>query len=488
MMRRAALLAAMLGAARGQSITAMQGEANRIMDVLTATEPAQSGLKGSLFAATAEFCDTFGHRQVGTANLENSIDWVFERLQADGFQNVRKEQAAVKVWQRGEESCALLAPTIGEQPSYDVAMLGLGGSVGGDVTAPVLVIDSWDELETAARYGGVQGKIVVFNQEWTGYQSAGVYRSMGPSIAQKVGAVGVLIKSLASFSLKSPHTGATRYMSSIPSNIGLPPGLTGSVTGEPIPAAAISVEDAELFARMRDRGTPMTIRLQMGAQNLPDATSYNTVAEIRGTDFPNEVVVLSGHLDSWDVGQGAMDDAGPAFTAWQALRAIKQLGLAPRRTIRLILWTSEEIGGGASAYYSYGSANFRELDDYSLAMELDSGVWDPRGLRFVGNQAAADIMREIVGLLDPIDAGRLLLPAALGSSVQRAHFDVQSNYGATCGNCIGADVATPLEQGVPGASILFETNNVFLGPVDDENDTPPPKFRTSNRPSAECFG
>lgn len=424
--------------------------------------------------------DTFGHRQVGTANLENSIDWVFERLQQDGFSNVHHEEATVKVWQRGEESATLLEPQIGGEATYDIAMLGLGGSVGGDVTAEVLVVDSWDELDAAARLGGAQGKIIVFNQEWTGYQSTGIYRSMAPSIAQKVGAVGVLVRSLASFSLKSPHTGGTRYMTSIPSNLGLPPALTGTVTGDPIPAAAISVEDAELFARMRDRYTSMTIQLQMGAQTLPDAISRNTIAEIRGSEFPNEVVMFSGHLDSWDVGQGAMDDAGPAFAVWQALRAIKQLGLVPRRTIRLILWTSEEIGGGASAYYAYNSPNFRELDDYSMAMELDSGVWDPRGLRFVGNDEATGIMQQIASLLDPIDAGRLLLPAVTGppGNPQRAHFDVQSNYGQSCGNCIGADVSIPVEQGVPGVSILFETNNVFLGPMDDELDAPPPKFRT----------
>eukprot|EP01052_Picozoa_sp_SAG31_P004304 SAG31_NODE_177_length_21310_cov_8.894064_8_plen_236_part_00 len=186
---------------------------------------------------TVEFCDTYGHRQVGTPNLEASIDWVVDQLRADGFDNVHKEPATVRVWRRGEESATLTSPQIGDRPTYDIAMLGLGGSVGGDVTANVLVVNSFDELANAARLGAVSGRIVVFNQEWEGYAATGMYRGYGPSIATKLGAAAVLVKSLASFSLKSPHTGATQYLQTIPTDMGLNPILTGDVANAPIPAA-----------------------------------------------------------------------------------------------------------------------------------------------------------------------------------------------------------------------------------------------------------
>ena len=460
-------------------IAGLQGESQRIIGLLQ-QDTASGGLAGEALKRTATFCDRFGHRLVGTPNLERSIDWIETALkQTPGFSNVHKEPVDVRRWTRGNESATLVSPLIGGK-QYNLHMLGLGGSVGGAVSAEAIVVDSFADLAKAAAYNAVAGKVVVFNQEWKGYRNTNIYRTWSPSIAMRLGAKAVLLKSMASFSLNTPHTGATIY-ADVPSTLGLDSILVGSISGQPkIPAASISVEDAELLARMRDRGEKLQVNVQMNAATATQTVvSHNTVAEIKGSDLADEIVLISGHIDSWDVGFGAMDDAGPAFTAWQALKTLATLKLKPRRTIRLVIFTSEEIGGGASTYFAYQSANFNELNKYSLVMELDTGVWDPKGLRFVGSAAAVTIMKEIAGLLAPIDATQLLLPASVDNKLpQRARFDFQSNWGQTCGNCIGADVSIPMQQLVPGASNLHAPNKKVWAPADDgANDPVTPIFQ-----------
>ncbi|HVZ21677.1 MAG TPA: M20/M25/M40 family metallo-hydrolase, partial [Vicinamibacterales bacterium] len=174
----------------------------------------------------------------------------------------------------------------------------------------------------------------------------------------------------------------------------------------PIPAAALSVEDAEMLHRMAERGQKVVVTLKMGARMLPDAPSRNVVAELRGSEKPDEVVVLGGHIDSWDVGQGAMDDGGCSVAAWEAVRLIKQLGLRPKRTLRVVLWTNEENGArGAQAYHE---AHAGELGNHVAAMECDNGVFRPFGFRFRGSAAGLAYLQRSGAALDAIGAGRMI--------------------------------------------------------------------------------
>jgi carboxypeptidase Q len=326
--------------------------------------------------------DTFGHRLSGSASLEAAIDWVLGRMQADGLENVRGEPVMVPRWVRGAESADLVKPRAAR-----LAMLGLGGSVGtprAGITAPVLVVGSFEELERRA--AEAKGRIVLFDVPFTDYTVTRRIRTDGPSAAARVGAVACLIRSVASSSIRSPHTGATRYDSMVAK----------------IPAAALSVEDAMMLHRFQDRGELVVVTLRMSARTLPDAPSRNVVAEIVGREKPDEVVVLGGHIDSWDVGQGAMDDGGGSVAAWEAVRLMKRLGLRPRRTVRVVLWTNEENGGrGADAY---AEAHASEMAKHVLAMESDNGAFSPKGYVLSGSDSAAEVVRQVAGLLKPIDA------------------------------------------------------------------------------------
>jgi carboxypeptidase Q len=248
----------------------------------------------------------------------------------------------------------------------------------------VLVVGSLEEL--ARRAAEAKGRIVLLDVPFTEYTATRHVRTDGPSAAARAGAVACLIRSVATFSMRNPHTGATLYDS----------------TAARIPAAALSVEDAMMLHRLQDRGEPMVVTLRMGAHTLPDAPSRNVVAEIVGREKPDEVVVLGGHIDSWDVGQGAMDDGGGSVAAWEAVRLLKRLGLRPRRTVRVVLWTNEENGGrGAEAY---AKAHAGELSRHVMAMESDNGVFNPRGYVLGGSDSAAAVIRQVAALMQPIGA------------------------------------------------------------------------------------
>ncbi|HVT39504.1 MAG TPA: M20/M25/M40 family metallo-hydrolase, partial [Gemmatimonadaceae bacterium] len=298
--------------------------ADRIIDAALADN-------GAAWNKLARFTDYSGNRFTGTPALERGIDWVLAEMKKDGLENVRGEPAMVPHWVRGRESATLVSPRTANLP-----MLGLGGSVGsptGGITGDVLVVTSFDDL--TAKAAQARGKIVLFDVPFTTYGATVRYRGGGASAAARVGAVAALVRSVTPFSMRTPHTGAMTYDS----------------TTARIPAAAITVEDAMMIHRMIDRGEKVSVRLEMEAQTLPDVPSRNVIGEIRGAEKPDEVVVLGGHIDSWDVGAGAMDDGGGLVVAWEALRLIQKLGLKPRRTLRVVGWTNEETGGrGAQAY------------------------------------------------------------------------------------------------------------------------------------------
>ncbi|MGC8487943.1 MAG: M20/M25/M40 family metallo-hydrolase, partial [Clostridia bacterium] len=328
---------------------------------------------------TALWTDTFGPRLSGSDALERAIDWALDELKQDGFENVHGEPVMVPHWVRGAESATLIKPR-----EANLVMLGLGGSVGTPsegITAPVLVVTSFDELEQRA--AEAQGKIVLFDVPFESYGKTVRYRAVGPVAAARVGAVACLIRTVGTGTIRSPHTGGLRYDES----------------ETKIPAAALSIEDAMLLHRFADRGVEVVVRLKMEARTLPDAPSRNIVADLPGSETPEEVVVLGGHIDSWDVGQGAMDDAGGFIAAWEAVNVIRRLGLRPRRTLRVVGWTNEENGlrGGIG----YRDAHEHEIDRHVMAIESDAGFFRPTEFSFTGQPESFPVIQAIAEFLTP---------------------------------------------------------------------------------------
>jgi len=392
--------------ARGQEIAdAYRDVADRIIDAATGDHDA--------YARLTELVETFGPRISGSVALERAIDWLAEEMDADGFDNVHTERVMVPHWVRGEESLEMILPWPRTLP-----MLGLGFSVGtppGGIRGEVLVVNSFDDLEERADEAA--GRIVLFNVPFTTYGETVQYRSRGAVAAAEAGAVASLIRSVTPYSQQTPHTGNSSYEEGVPR----------------IPHAAITVEDADLLQRMQERGQRVELHLRMEAQTFPDVPGRNVMAEIRGSEFPNEVVVFGGHIDSWDVGQGAMDDAGGVVAAWEAIRLLKELGLQPRRTIRAVGWTSEEQGRtGGREYVAH-----HEDEYHVLAMESDAGVFKPSGFGFTGSDQAFAMIREIGTLLDRIESG----------SVTRGGG--------------GADISPLMATGVPGMGLNVDGTKYF---------------------------
>ncbi len=405
----AAGLAAQETAPPGASVdlSPYRGAADSLIDAALADSAAWQRL--------AELVDGFGPRLSGSESLERALDWILAEMARDGLENVRAQPVMVPHWVRNEESLRLVRPRAAELP-----VLGLGGSVGtppGGITAEVLVVGSFDELSDRA--AEARGRIVLFDAPFTSYGETVRYRTEGAVAAARAGAVASLIRSVTPYSMRTPHTGTMSYEDDVPR----------------IPHAAVTVEDALRLRRMSERGTIPVVHLEMGAETLPDAPSRNAIAEVVGRELPDEVVVLGGHIDSWDVGDGAMDDAGGSVVAWEAVRLIKLLGLRPRRTVRVVLWTNEENGlRGARAY---AEEHADEIAQTVLAIESDAGVFRPRGFGFTGSDEAYEILSAVGRLLDRIDAG-----------------DVQRGGG-------GADIGPLMRQGVPGMGLRVDGERYF---------------------------
>jgi carboxypeptidase Q len=371
---------------------------------------------GSRFAwdRLALLGDTFGPRLSGSDNLADAIAWALAEMKKDGLEQVRAEPVKVPHWVRGRESADIVSPR-----RHPMVMLGIGNSVGTPpegIEAEVVVVRSFQELEAAG--SRVRDRIVLFNAPFTTYGETVQYRWAGPSRAAALGAVAVLVRSVGPPGLRTPHTGALRYAENVPQ----------------VPAAAITIEDAERLQRMQDRGTTARVRLTMEARFLPDADSANVVGEITGRERPDEIVVVGGHFDSWDVGTGSSDDGGGCIVTWEALRLMKKLNLRPRRTVRVVLWTNEENGlRGGLAYLERHRAT---LDKHVLMLESDSGVFRPTGFGFSGSDAARARVQDIAGLLRGIQADRIGASgggADIGPSVEAGHLpamslEVDGNY------------------------------------------------------------
>jgi len=334
----------------------------------------------------AVLTDTIGHRLSGSPQLDRAIAWAAAEMTRDGLENVHTEKVMVPKWVRGSESAQIVRPA-----PHTLAMLGLGDSVGTPregLEAEVVVVHGFEELEAHA--ADLRGRIVLINGAFTTYGESSRYRRAGASRAARHGAVAVLVRSIGPDGQRLPHTGALDY-------------AAGAAR---IPGAAISSEDAELIERIVTRGEKVVVRLKMDAHTEPDVESANVIGELRGRERPDEVVVVSGHLDSWDVGAGATDDGGGCVVAWEALRVMKKLGMRPRRTVRVVLWTNEE--NGTRGGLAYRDAHRAELSRHVAMIESDNGVFRPLGFGFNGTDSARQTLATIATLLQPIGAADIV--------------------------------------------------------------------------------
>jgi carboxypeptidase Q len=362
----------------------------------------------------AYLCDRIGNRLSGSASLERAIQWAAEQMKKDGLENVATPPVDVPHWVRGRESASLESPI-----TRQLTMLGLGGSIAtpaGGITAEVIPVSSFDELEKKGR-AAVEGKIVLYNEPNLGYMRTVIYRSAGASRAAKLGAVAALVRSVdTATTLQTAHTGAMNYAPDAPK----------------IPTAAVSVEDSLLMQRLFDSGDKVRVHLEMQAQTLPNAKSANVMGEIRGREKPDEIVVMGGHIDSWDVGQGAQDDGSGIIAALEAAHIIHQLGLRPRRTLRVVFWVNEENGlaGGRAYRESLGDS----IKKHVAAIEMDGGAEKPVGFGLgmaSGNpDAALEQMQQIGKLLEGIGAGQMTKGGG------------------------GADIGPLMRDGVPGFGLF----------------------------------
>jgi hypothetical protein len=367
-------------------------------------------------------CDRIGPRLSGSENLEKAVSWCAAEMKRDGLDGVRTEKVMVPHWVRGDASGRIISPV-----PHPMAILALGMSDGtppAGITAEIVEVASLDELKTLGE--SAKGKIVLFNRRMypnggaeRGYGSVVGLRYSGASAAAKAGAIGMLIRSLATADLRLPHTGAMAYDEGTPR----------------IPAAAISPEDAELIHRFLTAGEAVKVTFALSCKTLPDAESANVIGEIRGSTAPDEVVVIGGHLDSWDVGTGAHDDGAGCAITMEAMRLIRSVGLKPKRTIRAVLFTNEENGlrGGKA----YAEANAAELAKHVAAIESDSGGARPLGFGVSAGPGGTDIVRKLAAPLAPFAAD-----------------DVQEGGG-------GADISPMGPAGVPQLGLRQDATHYF---------------------------
>lgn len=344
-------------------------------------------------------CLRIGNRLSGSESHARAIEWAQQAMKADGQENVRADPVEVVKWVRGNESAEMVAPY-----RKRLAMLGLGGSVATPpegITAEVISVPDQATLK-ALGAEKIRGRIVLFNVAMSregeahgaGYGPAVRYRGAGARWAAEYGAVAALVRSTTTRSLYTPHTGAMNY---------------GDAKVR-IPTATLTIEDAELITRLLAQGVPVRVTLKMEARTEPEpAKSANVIGELRGREKPDEVVVIGGHLDSWDVGQGANDDGGGVVAMMEAINVLRKLDLHPRRTIRVVAFTNEENGlaGGRDYAKRYADA----LKDHVAAIESDGGTSQLLGIGCSIDKsrwaAARPRLEQIAKLLEPLGANRV---------------------------------------------------------------------------------
>lgn len=353
-----------------------------------AADPTLEKLRDSALASEepwaelVELCDDIGPRLSGSSNLDRAIRWAAAKMRQDGLE-VRKQPVEVRNWVRGEEAGRILAPV-----TEPLEVLGLGGTVptpAEGIEGRVLVVTDFDALEAAG--DRVAGKIVLYAPEWDGYGKTVQYRSRGADRAAALGAKAVLVRSVTDTAMAVPHTGALRYDGP-----------------RKIPAAAITVEAAQRIQRWSSRGRAVTVRLNLASEDRDPVTSHNVLGQVTGQN-PDEVVVLSCHLDSWDVGTGAQDDGAACVAVMEAVAQVKALGKQPLRTVRAVLYTNEE--NGVAGGRAYVEAN---PEKHVALIESDTGMGGTLGLHVSGtvedpearSAEVAPWLDEVRKLLEPV--------------------------------------------------------------------------------------
>ncbi|HEY0377482.1 MAG TPA: M20/M25/M40 family metallo-hydrolase [Pyrinomonadaceae bacterium] len=392
-----ALLAAVL-LASGLPLRAQQGQNQQNLyspQLVSELKQLQQAALDSDYAyrQLAHLSNNIGPRLSGSSQAERAVEYVADELKRLGLE-VKLEKLMVPHWVRGAETGELVEyPGQAPQTTQKIVLTALGGSVptpAEGLTAEVVVVNDFNELQSLGREK-VAGKIVLFNVKFDrqmaaqGYggdaygQVAG-YRVGGASAAARQGAVASLVRSVGGSQNRLAHTGAMRYADDAPR----------------IPSAAVSSEDADLIVNLLKEGK-VRLHLTLTPRQLPDAPSYNVVADLKGSERPEEVVIVSGHLDSWDLGTGAIDDAAGVVVAMQTAQLLKQLNLRPRRTIRVIAWMNEENGlvGGRT----YAREHAGELGNHYAAIESDRGAGHPLGFEAMVNPEVLPMMAPVSEVL-----------------------------------------------------------------------------------------
>lgn len=344
--------------------------------------------------------NNIGPRLSGSAQAEAAVEYVAREMRGLGCE-VTLEKVMVPHWVRGDETASLVGwPGQAKGTTQKIVLTALGGSVAtppAGLTTDVIVVGSFDELNALGREK-VAGKIVLYNEKFDdrmakqgygeeAYRQAAVYRGRGPSAAASLGAVAALIRSVGGAQYRLPHTGATRYAEGTPK----------------IPAAAVTGEDADLIANLAAQGV-VRMHLLLTPKTLPDAVSYNVIADYKGSERPDEIVIVSGHLDSWDLGTGAIDDAAGVALAMQTIQLLRQLKLRPRRTIRMVAWMNEENGSAGSRAYAKDYA--AQFQNHIAAIEADRGAGHPLGYVAKASTAALEMLAPVSTVLQ--DSGASL--------------------------------------------------------------------------------
>ena len=383
----AALLAATASAPLASAPPLLTGEMRADLASLVAAAKATDGA----YETVRELLEAAGPRLAGSPGDALAVAWAERALKARGFVNVRSEPVTAPHWERGEESGALLLPI-----PLRLSLCALGGSVG---TAPegleADVVEATSLEAVDALGDGARGKIVLIWQVMEraetgrGYGATVPIRSNGASRAARAGALAVVIRSVGTSDARFPHTGSVNYAEGVAK----------------IPAAALANHDADLLHGYLAKGKRVRIRLRLGARTLPDATTANVVGEIRGREKPDEIVLVGGHLDSWDLGMGAVDDGAGCGVSIEAARLVGALPRRPRRTIRVVLFANEE--NGLAGGRTYAKAHASELSRHVAAVEADGGAGRARGFGWLAGPSVEPLMAELGAFLAPFGLGEV---------------------------------------------------------------------------------
>ena len=373
----------------------------------------QQGALSSDYAyrQVAHLANNIGPRLTGSAQAAKAVEYVAGELKAIGCE-VQLEKVSVPHWVRGEETAALIQfPGMAEGTSQKIILCALGGSVATPkegIIAEVVAVKNFDELKALPR-DKVAGKIVVFSYPFDkqmaaqghsgqAYGEAVEYRSDGPSAAARQGAVACLIRSVGGADYRIPHTGQTKYADDAPK----------------VPAGAVTSEDADLIVDLVKQG-PVKMKLVLTPQTLPNIESANVIGDIKGSEHPEQVVIVSGHLDSWDLGTGAIDDGAGVAVSMEAANLIQKLHLNPKRTIRVIAWMNEE--NGLAGAKQYAKEHEKDWANHFAAMETDSGADHPVGLHIKAKPEVKAMLKAVSSILQESGAGALELSESAGADI-----------------------------------------------------------------------